>query len=113
MVVGLIALAGCESVYGTHESRLKTEHLDRSVVPSFARDQSGVAFSGRAYGTLFGETSMDCVEWKGTFVAGYPEGEFLVYSHCNSTPLKVLFKHGTRVAVPNSSFKAKPLRGAA
>lgn len=113
MLVGLIALAGCEPVCGTHESRLKIEHLDRSVVPSFARDQSGVAFSGRAYGTLFGETSMDCVEWKGTFVAGYPEGEFLVYSHCSGAPLKVWFKHGARVTVPRSSFKPTPLRGSA
>jgi len=113
LLVGLLALGACQPTHGTHQSQLRLEHLGREVVPSFARDLSGAPFSGRAYGTLFGETSMDCVEWVGTFSDGRPEGQFLVYSHCSSPPVKLQFEHGVRVTVPNNSFKPKPLRGSA
>lgn len=113
LLVGLVAVAACQPAHRTHESRLKMEHLGRNVVPSFARDRRGAPFSGRAYGTLFGETSMDCVEWEGAFIAGYPEGEFLIYTHCSSPPVKVWFQRGARVTVPSNSLQPKPLRSAA
>ena len=110
LLVGLITAAGCQPARGTHESVLSLEHSGRNVVPSFARDRSGTPFSGRAYGTLFGETSMDCVEWEGTFAAGHPEGEFLIYKNCGGQPIKVWFAHGVRVTASISSFKQNPLR---
>jgi len=112
-LAGLLAVGACQPAHGTHQSQLKLEYFGGEVVPSFARDLSGVPFSGQAYGTLFGDTSMDCVEWEGTFSAGRPDGQYLIHSDCNSPPLKIQFEHGVRVTVPNNSFKPKPLRGSA
>lgn len=109
----LLVVAGCQRIQATHESRLILEHHDGFVVPSLVRDSAGRPFTGRAYGTFFGETSMDCVEWEGTFVSGLPHGEFLIYRNCDKAPRRVRFEQGARVTVPDSSFKPNQLRGSA
>ena len=94
--LGVLIVAACESAHGVHQSQLKLEYSGRSVVPSFARNLSGTPFTGRAYGTFFGEALLDSVEWEGTFTAGRPDGQFLIYKDGASPPLKVWFKDGAR-----------------
>lgn len=98
----LLAVTGCQRIQATHESQLILEHHDGFVVPSLVLDSDRRPFTGRAYGTFFGETSMDCVEWEGSFVSGHPHGEFLIYRNCDTSPARVLFEQGTRVIVPGS-----------
>ena len=90
------------SARGVPEGELDLQYSDRYVIPSFARTKTGNRFTGSAYGTFFGETRLDCVEWEGPFKDGRPHGSFKVYSSCNALKFVVLFNHGAKVKVrPN------------
>lgn len=96
----LVLPTACDARQGLHESRLRLT-TDTFVVPTFARDRNGQPYSGKAYGTFFGETSLDCIEWQGRFVDGLPDGEFLIHANCNTPPKTVVFKRGTRIIAAN------------
>ena len=105
LLFALLLTAACSSPHGLHSNQLLLTGQAQFVVPSFARKKDGHPFSGRAYGTFFGDSSLDCVEWEGQFVNGAPDGDFFVYDNCSVAPKRILFKHGVRVTRPvNSSW---------
>jgi hypothetical protein len=69
----------------------------RDVVPKFARDKGGTPFSGRAYGTFFGDRWGDCTEWEGPFENGLPHGEFTIYKNCKVVAMKFVYERGRRL----------------
>lgn len=93
-----LALSGCGDLNGIHETDLLLGGAKSSVVPESVRTKNGAPFNGRAYGTFFGDRTMDCVEWTGIFVDGRPHGEFLVYTSCGDRPKKVLYNGGIQAA---------------
>ncbi|SBV35400.1 exported hypothetical protein [uncultured Stenotrophomonas sp.] len=94
-------LTACNASPG-HESNLQLIY-GKSVVPTFARDGDDQPFSGKAYGTFFGERSLDCVEWQGRFADGIPNGTFLIRASCNAPPQAIAYTHGVRVSTPDQS----------
>jgi hypothetical protein len=95
-------LTACNASPGLHEGSLQLVH-GKSVVPTFARDGNGHPFTGKAYGTFFGEKSLDCVEWQGRFVDGLPNGTFLIRASCGAPPQAIAYTHGVRVSAPDPS----------
>lgn len=108
----MLMLAACTDSFGVHQSALVLTGTKHFVVPTSASTKDGEPFSGAAYGTFFGERTMDCVKWSGTFVNGLPEGEFLIYENCGAEPQRFTYRQGARVA-PSNSSKPTPLRDAA
>jgi hypothetical protein len=69
----------------------------KDVVPKFAKHKDGTPFSGRAYGTFFGDRWGDCTEWEGPFEKGLPHGEFTIYKNCNLAAKKFTYERGRRL----------------
>ncbi|SEM18393.1 hypothetical protein SAMN05428989_3300 [Pseudoxanthomonas sp. GM95] len=97
-LLAFVLLAASCTDRGVHERDLILE-TSRDVVPVEARNRDGSLFTGAAYGTFFGERSLDAIEWRGPFKDGLPDGEFLIFHDSeSSTPLKLTYVKGKRVS---------------
>ena len=97
VVVVLLSASVAACGRRVHEKSLVLQFSDRHAVPSFARSQAGLAFTGPAYGTFSGEGLLDCVEWEGAFSNGRPHGDFKLYSGCDVLQSTVSFSHGVKL----------------
>src|SRR4051794_29052471 len=84
MLLSVTAASCGGSGHGVHEMDLDLQFQNRYVIPSLARTKAGAPFTGNAYGTFFGDKSLDCVEWEGPFEDGRPDGAFKIYSNCDA-----------------------------
>ena len=79
---------------GTHEKALNLTTSDSSVFPVRATNKDGTKFTGKVYGSFFGDKTFDCPEWEGQYLNGIPEGEFKLYSNCNVLDSVWYFNNG-------------------
>jgi hypothetical protein len=85
-----------------HAGELTLEINRQDVLPSSARSKDGKPYTGRAYGTFFGDKEpRSCAEWEGRFVAGVPTGEFNLYSNCGQRDSLWRYEDGAWVKVRN------------
>jgi hypothetical protein len=68
---------------GIHEKELNLTMSNNDVFPVQVNNIDGTKFTGKVYGTLFGDKAFDCTEWEGQYLNSIPEGEFELYSSCN------------------------------
>ena len=63
-----------------HVSRFDASYKERKVVPYLIKEKDGTLFTGKIYGTYFGDRLWDIKEWEGTYENGIPSGEFKYFS---------------------------------
>lgn len=56
---------------GTHEKALNLTISGNGVFPVQASKKDGTKFTGKVYGTFFGDKTFDCPEWEGRYLNGY------------------------------------------
>ena len=102
-IAGMVILISVFLIYslynsnGVHESSLALEFSSNQVFPTYAKSKDGKPYTGSAYGTFFGEKSLDCTEWSGQFTNGIPSGVFKLYSACGSPSSSWVYNNGTFV----------------
>lgn len=105
-IVSMLAVSGCTNAADTstvHAGELKLEIKRQDVLPSSARSKDGKPYTGRTYGTFFGDKEpRNCVEWEGSFADGVPVGEFNLYSNCGQLDSLWRYENDEWVKVRNS-----------
>ena len=84
-----------------HVSRFDASYEKRKVVPYLIKEKDGTLFTGKIYGTYFGDRLWGLKEWEGLYENGIPSGEFKYFSpegkvkHIWRYKNGVLIKHHT------------------
>ena len=80
IAISITLFAGYKIETRNHVSRFEAAFKDGKVFPYLVREKDGSLYSGKVYGTFFGDRLFDSKEWEGTYKQGKPSGEFRIYS---------------------------------